>query len=933
MVKHLLPIITPRQSPASPSGASPAQAAESQQRSIRGSLSKIGSLLSQPFHNSIQSFSNVQQSTPCNARTHNAESTPIISQSSPVRTRKNTLLSLQQNNGPSPRRGVKTKLRRIEGQSTLSSSDLQIASADHSTTSMTADSWQLYQQEGFGFHGKPTTEFLGWRRLIPREIICLEVGAFILITISQSASRSDAEAGGQRKAFMDRIIAAVIRSKRHELPDNGRSIRQRAIDYLVDHHSFIRNGSIYIEIACVVKRYPHRQDYIGELLSESDVREHVQKGGGIDLSLLDFPTPSYDVANNTVLLKWAEVPAVQIFVQHRRGDAFPSIELSGNRRAENHYCDELQLSIEIVKDDPLATAKLALSFEKQRNRIMKAQLTKLSKKTQSLSSSPETGDMIRVLQDAVRKEVERSRLQRFACEHDLMYKNAFDLHYTQFQSLDRLLPPEQADEVYNDIAHTFPMQFEVIKSIIMGNQSQYESRQILYDYSDKKRSLINYFFALIRVRDPSCLVHWAMVGTMGMYTNGAKIQHFKNKMVAAFSLGERATMGHLHRLYESNTQERRELLLTRAFGHCPSDNYNRNHPIATVDDRGSYYHVGMVTAFVDARAYRVPPGSKVLHNHTNLEWTVTQSHLADSWTCVSVIRNDIGEDRQISLPSVEWTITYLPGSAEEVEITYSDQQIPPSLRQKIPIGVTPQSLLFGNRYWMEEHEGNSEMRPFTPREHMEMVRTVYRLKQFFKYMYWCTGEKAGESSLHPSVLSAVAKLENILMNNRSLRKRIESYQVDSLRYWNQAYDAVDRMFLFPICPREEMQNKEALLAYIHIMEEIALIEKIGNNMYRLSPTAKNRIIFQYGDVLTIKKWHSLAFFILRKMTEIGLEEYVRVMMTAYDRMVKIQDYLHENMHRVQAIYKLFYGGFIQASQALLGKKRIRSDPTKGPWKT
>jgi hypothetical protein len=237
----------------------------------------------------------------------------------------------------------------------------------------------------------------------------------------------------------------------------------------------------------------------------------------------------------------------------------------------------------MIKDDPLATSEVALSFEKQRNRIMKADLNKLSKKTQTTSDSPETGDMILALHAAVRNEVEQSRLQRFACVYDLKYRHSFYLKYTQFQTLGRLLPLEQADETYNEIACYFPMQFEVIKTIIMGSQSQYSSRQNLYDYSDKSRALINYFFALIRIRDPSCFIHWAMVGTMGMYMNGAKIQHFKNKLAEVFFLGEKATMDHLHQLYESTTQKHRDLISSLAFGQCPSDSYNRNHPMGTVD--------------------------------------------------------------------------------------------------------------------------------------------------------------------------------------------------------------------------------------------------------------------------------------------------------------------------------------------------------------
>ena len=46
------------------------------------------------------------------------------------------------------------------------------------------------------------------------------------------------------------------------------------------------------------------------------------------------------------------------------------------------------------------------------------------------------------------------------------------------------------------------------------------------------------------------------------------------------------------------------------------------------------------------------------------------------------------------------------------------------------------------------------------------------------------------------------------------------------------------------------------------------------------------------------------------------------MIVAYKRFVNMQDYLHENAHRMQVIFKLFYGGFIQAIQALLRTKKL-----------
>ncbi len=86
----------------------------------------------------------------------------------------------------------------------------------------------------------------------------------------------------------------------------------------------------------------------------------------------------------------------------------------------------------------------------------------------------------------------------------------------------------------------------------------------------------------------------------------------------------------------------------------------------------------------------------------------------------------------------------------------------------------------------------------------------------------------------------------------------------------------------PVSPREEMKNEQALLAMVNIFEELGMIEKISDSNYKISNTGEQRWIFQGGDVLTIKKWYSLAYLILQQLTSIGKEEYVGMMMKVYN---------------------------------------------------
>jgi hypothetical protein len=165
---------------------------------------------------------------------------------------------------------------------------------------------------------------------------------------------------------------------------------------------------------------------------------HVEKGGGLDLIVLDYPTPAK--LSNTVLLKWKEVNSVQIFTQQHCGDSYPKVQLS-RLRSEPAYCDEIAHNFEIVKDDILATTELALAYKKQKTRILNQQIIDLRKKAVGGSESVPDKDILASFFTAIKEEVDGSRLQHFSYVVDSIYQREFYNHYTNFKSLDCLLDP------------------------------------------------------------------------------------------------------------------------------------------------------------------------------------------------------------------------------------------------------------------------------------------------------------------------------------------------------------------------------------------------------------------------------------------------------------------------------------------------------------
>ena len=81
-----------------------------------------------------------------------------------------------------------------------------LSNYDQSAHNQIVNQWNHYNSTSFGFHGKPTTELLGWRRPFPEEIVRMEEGTFFLLCIPPSSWRNDSEVTVMRNAFFDRLL-------------------------------------------------------------------------------------------------------------------------------------------------------------------------------------------------------------------------------------------------------------------------------------------------------------------------------------------------------------------------------------------------------------------------------------------------------------------------------------------------------------------------------------------------------------------------------------------------------------------------------------------------------------------------------------------------------------------------------------------------------
>ena len=720
-----------------------------------------------------------------------------------------------------------------------------------------------------------------------------------------------------RKLFKRRLIGHIA-SGVNDLR------REEVVSYLNENHGVHRNDSRYIELVCSVKAYGERDD----LMADRNLEWHLGRGNsGMMLDLIDFPS------DKSLQIKPAEIPSIQFWTEHYRGDLRPQVELM-QKRVLHNYCDVLLDRLDDVKDDPLQTLELALEFEKRKTTILARDLKKAKESAASRKISSEEEQM-EDFQVALEIELDQNNLKNFAVATDLRYKEAFHVAYSTFQKRDCLMTEDVTQKIMGDLVKYFPLHFQAFKSLIFTQRNLQPQDREKPLYLRKCKSLVNHVCAMARIRNPKSLIHWAAVATMAMWKRGMAQRVGRNPVLKAFSVHPTTAFSMLDKIFKDTEPERRELLALQQICSHSSDNYNQYHPHSIqVSNKAGIMHLGMVFNAVRCKEWNKPKGT-IYQDPQGKTWVVQSSRLVSNFICsVSLTeeKTDINQQslasQKVDMPCVGWTIVHLPGvPSRPPPITYINQAIPPALYMTLPAELSPCQVIMQDRDWSSLHD--TSWRNMNPREYVKWVGESRRLDELLYYAKSrdAVDQQVGEDEKMVSVL------QKILEDNKEIHTNVRNFQREMNEKFNETYNAQDEFIWPPVSPREEMKNEQALLAMVNIFDELGMIDKIADGKYAISDTAAQRWIFQGGDVLTIKKWYSLAYLVLQQMTAVGKEDYVGMMMKVYKRFIKFHDYLHENIHRLQVIFKFFYGGLIQPIQVLLGTKKVKLDPTKGSWKT
>ena len=499
------------------------------------------------------------------------------------------------------------------------------------------EKWQKWSQFDFGFQGRPTTESLGWRRLTLPEILHLSKGSFFILIVpgDRRVRNEDPGLNSSKNEFLKRIMHVVYKSNEPMFRKVGKPERASKIrEHLESVNGIIRHDQVYLEFPSVLSAWANREEYANpDFYSKEDVGRHFREGAGIGISLLDHPSPE------TLDIKFSEINSVQFFVPCRRGDARPRVCLKLYRHLERYESDLMQI-MPTVHDDVVQCLELKIDILSNKLRIAQAVSNNSTKSTSKVAPPAksihtfESGAefVTSNLAELLLKEMDTKQVQNIALQIDQCYYDAIVVHFTTFHKAEELVHPTVRAKIYALIQEKFPIHFAVLESLIFTRRNHEPMNRSKPVYAKKQMGLINHFLAMLRLRNKSLLVHWAIVGTLALHGRGMPANMTRNPVLSSFACKLETALAHVRKIHEATAPVRMKLYRNVPVGIHSSDNFNRYHAHGIqAGPKAGIMHLGMVFNMVIPKQWSKPPGTTLRFRPDQSVFRVVQSSLMDPW--------------------------------------------------------------------------------------------------------------------------------------------------------------------------------------------------------------------------------------------------------------------------------------------------------------
>ena len=294
-----------------------------------------------------------------------------------------------------------------------------------------------------------------------------------------------------------------------------------------------------------------------------------------------------------------------------------------------------------------------------------------------------------------------------------------------------------------------------------------------------------------------------------------------------------------------------------------------------------------------------------------------------------------------------WVYSYL----KRPKLTYIQQAIPASYQmpalettKDLNLADVLRSVFLGTYPDDLEQEGNPfDCSGVRVRTHQQIVGWCSELRAIKRYM--STKQRKGykvDYTLQPPEFAlnhartAICEAMHRLRKNRdsNVFQMAAEFQRRVVRTWRYI-PPVAELLILPVSVLDETTKIGATGIVIDFMVLHGLLEwDPRTTMYRLGSSWEDKWLFIVGDGLSIDRMFQF-FDDIMAITDSSISSYraaYRQAMTisqVVHRVVSINGDLHVRFHMLDAIYRLFYGGFLQCMQVRLKWKRVNaSDVSK-----
>jgi hypothetical protein len=580
------------------------------------------------------------------------------------------------------------------------------------------------------------------------------------------------------------------------------------------------------------------------------------------------------------------------------------------------------------------------------------------------------------LKEILLSELDVSELKKFSTMVDKVYEDAFKRHYSSFTPTpDSLLYPSEIPRLYEYMKQHFPFTHLLVSLIISSKDSAIALNDMFVNESTdcvdinelppetededpiplKERCILEYFIALLRVKNQKDLRYWSMLVPLAFHSKGF-LQPGRKSFLNAHQCALRTAWRNLGKLFEACAAEQLNCILNEMHVTGAFDNWQCSMAKTyQAGGKSSIFQRATAMFLKKNKSFEVPKGSTMISPNgikfrvvscdkvDNYGYLITGSVdnppssdcLTDGMLC------DIDQIHSGSVlwPNFGWHIVNVDGIDLCQSIEYVDQYIPAPLRARVPNGCTSNDILFGDVVFSTVEDAGS--RVLTSDEYHQLVLRQNRFQLLHNIYYSLKNqhEYDGDDVIHdidgdcvhdgiPRNYQKEAAFVQAMDQCSKELDAIKKFQRRAIKHVNPTATDRDLFMHFPLYERDETSNEGMTMVSATVHENCGLIKKSGTSDYVLQPNANERRVFMHGDGLTVTNYKRLEYKVARRSTEIGREDYVSTHQTALRRVCMQKGLFHELMHHADAIYKLYYGGFLQAMQAHNAVKKVNGDPTK-----